>query len=137
MDADLVDTFKVVDVWVGLFISPETFDDYLSENYSGEDDPISRFAADQGQSFYDHDFLQAAFTAPTHDPTALLEDFVAVPGGLGVGPINALILAYGMQIHEPRSASGEGYQLYYLGQFPATFSGPPTSPHQVDSIDAP
>lgn len=117
MDADLVDTFKVVDVWVGMFISPDSFDAYLAENYVGEDQPISLFASDQGQSFYDHDFLRAASTDPTLDPAGLLEDYVAIPGGLGVGPVNAFILVYGMQIHVPCSARGAGYELHYLGQY--------------------
>lgn len=126
---ELVDSFKVVDVWVGTFTSLESFEAYLSESYEGEDEPISRFAADQEQSFYDHDFLQAELREPTTDLVGLMEGaqglhlFVlpatAAYRRLGVGPVNAYLLVYGMQIHQPRSVEGPGYHLDYLGQFPS------------------
>ena len=56
--------YRFVDVWVGLFPSEGSFKDYLRESYEEEEDedaPLSKFAEDMGESFYDHDFLEAAY----------------------------------------------------------------------------
>jgi hypothetical protein len=68
--------FEVVDIWVGLFPSKERLERYFSETYSGDDDgtPISEFARDMGQWFYDHDFLEKGFhPEPTSDFRSLIE----------------------------------------------------------------
>ena len=67
--------FRVVDIWVGSFPSRAAFEGYLHETYGDHDHaPLSKFAADMGQTFYDHDFLEAAYhEEPSSDLGALLE----------------------------------------------------------------
>lgn len=55
----LNDEANAVSVWVAKRISQTNFDEYLAEDYSDDDRPISRFAEDLGVSFYDHDFMNA------------------------------------------------------------------------------
>lgn len=111
----------VVDVWIGTFPSQDALLAYVADDDDGES-PLSRFAADQAQSFYDTDFLVAAFSELTSDLGVLLEDtpgagaFLDAAGAahrrLGGAPVNAAILVYGHQIHAPRDGA-----LFYLGQF--------------------
>lgn len=54
----LTEEDNVVSVWVAERILQATFDQYLAEDYSDDDRPISRFAEHLGVSFYDHDFLE-------------------------------------------------------------------------------
>ena len=66
--------YEIVSAWVGVFPSSEDLDSYLDETYSDDDsEPISSFAADQGEAFYDHDFLEFSFSDPSSDPVALLK----------------------------------------------------------------
>jgi hypothetical protein len=55
--------YDVVDVFVGTFDSQEVLEQYLEETYDQdeEDAPISAFAKDQGEAFYDHDFVESRF----------------------------------------------------------------------------
>ena len=50
-------------IWVARFKSKEALDEYMAEaiDEDDEDAPISRFAADQGVGFYDHDLVYAEF----------------------------------------------------------------------------
>ncbi|AKF03588.1 immunity 22 family protein [Sandaracinus amylolyticus] len=53
-------------VWVGA-LTREELDAYLAENYErADDEPVSKFAADNGATWIDHDWIEAtAFDAPT------------------------------------------------------------------------
>ena len=53
--------FSIVDIWVGSFPSKSLFDQYFEEQYIDDDSPINRFAADQDEMFYDHDFCEFEF----------------------------------------------------------------------------
>lgn len=70
-------TSEFVDVWLGRFESEAALAAYLEETYSEDDEaaPISRFAADQGQRSYDHDFVESDFFAETADLAAALDGF--------------------------------------------------------------
>src|SRR5215203_243105 len=59
--------FEVVDVWLCRFPSAEAADAYFDEAYDEDDDdrPISQFASDMGERFYDHDFVERG---EFHDP---------------------------------------------------------------------
>ncbi|RYX82611.1 hypothetical protein EON83_18745 [bacterium] len=51
-----------VDVWVGLFSSRERLEKYLEEIYDDDDStPLSEFAGDMDEFFYDHDFFESSF----------------------------------------------------------------------------
>lgn len=122
--------FRVVDVWVGRFTSEATFRDYLRETYSDDEDesPISKFAEDMGETYYNHDFREAGYHGgPSSDLKTLLDGYsfassysapaIAEYSRQDPGPINAVILIWGESIASPRSARGVDYELHYLGRF--------------------
>ncbi len=121
--------FNVVDVWLGDFPSEIRFSEYLAEIYSVEDDksPISQFAADQKQWFYDHDFVERYFFEKTTDlPRALsqcsfissyINDVVATYKARELPPVNVALLVFGNAIRTPRSVSSNDYKLVHLGRF--------------------
>jgi hypothetical protein len=119
---------KDAHVWVGRFKSQKELDAYLEEAFDEDDDdaPISRFAADQGVGFYDHDLVYAEFLKGA-TPRALIECWgfpakatekvVAAVEALGADGLNTSVVADKGEFSAPRSATGAGYQLWYVGQF--------------------
>lgn len=115
-------------IWVARFDSKKILDKYMDEGFREEDDqtPISQFAADQGQWFYDHDRVFAEYMRKA-TPQALIEcwnfpkkatkivlDAVAA---LGLDCLNVSFIADNAEFSAPKSAKGQGYQLWNLGQF--------------------
>jgi hypothetical protein len=110
--------------WLARFPDRTKLDDYLRETIPyPEDGPISRFAADQHQKFYDHDFVFAEFDeggdlqailrliqAP--DPTSAT--IIASAQQMSFAP-NTLFAADEYQFSEPTSVVGDSYQLFYIG----------------------
>lgn len=123
-----MEEFRVVDIWIGRFRSEHSFDAYLAEIYSDDDDvPLSRFAADQNQTFYDHDFIEAGFGNLTDDFSKLIDGHSFANSYIdaasdafmasGIRSANVVILAFGQEIHNPRSVERSSYSLMYLGRF--------------------
>ncbi len=124
---------KQVDLWVGRFANRGAFSTYFSEEFDEEADerPISQFAADVGQPFYDHDAIEMAF----HSRARSLGDMLAPHSGATsfveaaqtafdqrdwsrtAGRINTIILAYDAAIDRPVTIERPGYWLVYLGRF--------------------
>lgn len=136
----MAEEYRVVDLWVGAFASEDDFRAYLSESYDEDDGdtPISRFAADQGQDFLDHDFIESGFHATAGDLADLIATHsfaasyrVAASDAFvssGVGSANAVVLAFGRAVSAPRSVEHPSYTLTYLGRFacdPAAASDAP------------
>ena len=124
--------FSIVDVWVGNFESESAFSAYLAETYPDDDDdesPRSPFGADQGQQFYDHDFVECCFFGRTADlraalaecsfVTSYIDDVVAAYRQASLPPVNAALLAFGEVIRAPKSVASAAYQLWHLGRFRA------------------
>lgn len=120
--------YREVDIWVGSFPTETALDAYLEETLSTDDTvPVSRFAADQHQSFYDHDFIEAGFVPTTDDVSALIgpssfadsycDDAVSACKELGITSANSVILAFGQSIRTPMSVDGDSYNLRYIGRF--------------------
>lgn len=119
---------KDAHVWVARFKSQKALDAYLEEDFDGDDDdaPISRFAADQGVGFYDHDLVYAEFRKGATPrelvecwgfPAKAVEKVVAAVEALGADGVNTCVVADKGEFAKPRSATGAGYQLWYVGQF--------------------
>jgi hypothetical protein len=119
---------KDAHVWVARFKSQKALDQYMDEVFDEDDEdaPISRFAADQGVAFYDHDLVYAEFLKKA-TPGALIECW-GFPGkatatvvkaveALGVDGLNTSFIADKGEFSKPKSAKGTGYQLWYVGQF--------------------
>ena len=124
-----MDFFKIVDVWAGRADSEDRWLDYLRETITDDDeDPISEFAADQREPFYDHDFLYTEFSAR---PANLRERLRAVSSAAtgafdgwlasrdGDGPVNAVLMLFGEEVESPRDCDRPGIRLTYLGRFAA------------------
>ena len=67
----MAEEFQVVDVWLCRFPSAEAADAYFEETYEDDDRPISQFAADMSEQFYDHDFMECGdfYDPPVNDVT--------------------------------------------------------------------
>ena len=119
--------------WLGRFESAEQVGAYFAEVYDededededGEETPISHFARDQGETWYDHDFLEYGFGEGCASVEALVEGYsyheqwtaelARRAAAEGVAEVNTLVFISEDQIEEPRSVEGEGYRLWYLG----------------------
>lgn len=110
-------------LWLARFADRAEVDDYFEETVPYPDDaPINRFAADQGERFYDHDWV---FTEFREDgDLGMILETVRAPAGtgdavraaaavLGFVP-NALIAADEGEIDDPRSVAGRP-RLAYVG----------------------
>lgn len=115
-------------IWVAQFTSAKALEKYMEEDFDADDDdtPISRFAADQGVGFYDHDLVYAEFLKKA-TPAALIECWgfpakataavVKAVEALGLDGLNTSFIADQGEFEKPKSAKGKGYQLWYVGQF--------------------
>jgi hypothetical protein len=119
---------KEYDIWVGTFPTATALAGYLAETHSDDSVPISRLAADMGQRFCDHDFLEHSFhDAPSSDIRARLEphsfsrayvEAAAAAFESAAAPsFNTILLVWGKRIAHPSSVQRDGYRLQYLGRF--------------------
>jgi hypothetical protein len=122
--------FESVDIWVGSFPSEERLTKYVEETYSEKDDnaPISQFAADMAQSFYDHDFMERGFLPKAtanfrtligrHSFSASYFDAAhAAFNKLGPREVDTCVMMWGNEIKNPKSIKKKAYSLYYIGRF--------------------
>lgn len=128
-DLGLVDPRRPqADIWIGAFPDEAAFNKYFDEAEDREEDePVSRFAEEQGIGFYDHDFFATWFGVDNIE-TVCRELF---SDNMDLSEIRAAINnsartsfnAVAMQVDELgdrgllRSVEGEGYWLHYLGRF--------------------
>jgi hypothetical protein len=128
---------EISHIWLGRFSSEGDARAYFAEHYNDGDDndedgetPISQFAADQGQWFYDHDWLEVSFQE-SRDLRALvmqhsfssdyLEEILSRANSLGLAEqANTFVLADKAEFNHPRSVKTEQYQLWYFGEFSCT-----------------
>ncbi len=125
---------KDAHVWIARFASEDDLDEYMEETFADENDdsedveepPISRFAADQGEQFYDHDMVYAQFHAQPDARTLIegwgfpddaIEAVLNVIGRLNAKDANTCFVADKDEFTEPKSVQGDGYELWYIGQF--------------------
>lgn len=123
--------FEVVDVWLCRFPAEEAADRYFEETYDEDDDdrPISQFAADMGERFYDHDFLERGdfHNPPIKDvanavalhsfSSSYLADVVEASGAKPYSGFNCVLLVWNREIEHPVSVAKPGRTLHYLGRF--------------------
>lgn len=118
---------STVDVWVGNFPSESDLSAYFEEDYSDDDTPISKFAADQGQWFYDHDFVERGFFETTADlvnalgahsyAASYIDAVNAAYKALSLPPVNTAVFAFDAEISHPQSVQHERHLLVHLGRF--------------------
>ncbi|MFO0938832.1 MAG: immunity 22 family protein [Gemmataceae bacterium] len=125
----MADEYRTVDVWIGTFLTQDELESYLEETFDEDDEdaPNSRFAADQGESFIDHDFMESSFHETPSHLTHLLANHsfagsyskVAITAceKSGVAMGNVVVLVFGAEIDSPRSVKDAAHSLTYLGRF--------------------
>ena len=116
--------------WIAHFPSVKRLAQYFVETYGEEDDegeemPISQFARDQGEIFYDHDFLEYVFGKAGSSVEAIVAEAsyheqweVELARRAADAPLrrmNAVVFISADQISEPRSVVGDRYELRYVG----------------------
>jgi hypothetical protein len=113
-------------IWVGTFPSEQSLADYFKESYSEDDDdkPINRFAQDQGELFYDHDWVERGFRKIDDIRELIInfsyyEDYIddvveAIVKNKIADP-NTFIVADKDEFKSPRSIEGADYKIWYLG----------------------
>lgn len=115
--------------WVGHF--PKALAErYFAEMHDPDDEnrehtPLSAFARDQGETWYDHDMLEYGFSARTKSIEKLVEGYsysdqwgaelARRAAEAGLTGINWFAFISKSEISKPRSVQGEGYWLHYLG----------------------
>jgi hypothetical protein len=113
--------YDTVDIWAGVIPRRATLEAFLAEEYDpdSDDEPISKFAAEQRQTFYDHDFVESSFVEREAPLEQMLRDHsysksyaAAADAVTGNELFNCVILVWGNQIHAPRSGL-----LKYVGRF--------------------
>ncbi len=113
-----------VDVWLGRAADEQSFEAFFDETYGEDDAPISAFAASQGETFYDHDFvdrvraeafmsLDEAFNGLSYG-SSFIEDVWAK---IGEFDYNMVVSCYSDDFSAPRSANADGIELEYIGRF--------------------
>ena len=133
--------FDVVDIWLCRFPSEEAADAYFEETYDEDDDdrPISGFAADMGERFYDHDFMErgdfhhppvsdvSEAVAPHSFSSSYLAEVVAAFRSKPLAQFNAVLLVWNREIEHPVSVAEPGRTLHYLGRFKCDPAAEPTA----------
>jgi hypothetical protein len=119
---------EILDIWVGYF-PPGRQPEYFKEIYDEEDDdaPISEFAADQGEVWLDHDFMELG----SKDSPDGIKDLVAGyswsdqyadeltnrVNEQGIERFNSFVLLTAGEVSTPCSVHKNGVELHYMGQF--------------------
>lgn len=111
--------------WLAKFQNGEQIEEYFSERYGDDDDdlPISQFASDQGETFYDHDWVyfepigQGNLEKILHDskvPEVTGKIILEFAGKLDF-EANTLIVADQGEFEDPVSLETDSYRLAYVG----------------------
>lgn len=116
--------------WLGYFPNPAAGAAYFAEVWDAEDEdrehtPLSAFARDQGETWYDHDFMEHGYSETEVSLPELVEghsyseqwaeELIRRAGAAGLEGVNTLVFISQEEIREPRSVQGDGYWLHYLG----------------------
>lgn len=113
-------------LWLGVF-GPDSPEAYFVQEYVDDDTPQSQFGAEQGQSYFDYDFVEISFP---NNPCAVrelvnghsysesyIDAVIGKAAELGITEVNVFVLANKDQFDSPRSVTGPVYKLWYLGEF--------------------
>ena len=120
-------------IWLGQFASEAALDEYFTERLDDDDDvPINQFAADQGITFYDHDWVEYSYNSSRDLQTLMAGHSYASSYSQKVMEAvcdrtefrhiraNTFIMADHTEIPNPRSCQQPTYTLWYVGTFELT-----------------
>lgn len=113
-----------LDLWLGKAEDQAAVDAFFEESYEVEDAPISPFAVSQGESFYDHDFLETQFNPEfaTIDDVlkgvSFSESFAdEVRAKVDEFDFNLSVASFSEDFSNPVSVHSEFLSLTYIGRF--------------------
>jgi hypothetical protein len=116
--------------WLGHFPNEKRVAEYVAEVYDDDDEdrehtPLSQFARDQGEKWYDHDFMEHGFKKNAKSVEDLVNGYsyheqwsaelARRAAEAGLTKVNMLLFISKDQINKPRSVEGDGYKLHYMG----------------------
>jgi hypothetical protein len=125
-----VRTTQTCHFWLGQFPNEQRVDDYFAEVWDEEDEnrehtPLSAFGRDQGENWYDHDFLEHGYNPKATSVEELVEghsyheqwaaELARRAAAAGITGSNMVVFIEREQIDRPRSVDGDGYSLRYMG----------------------
>lgn len=115
-----------IHIWLGTCDDEASLDAFFEEDYDDDDAPINQFAASQGVTDYDPDWVERGFKpggslreliSPHSYAEVYLEDALAHAAGAGLTSANTFILADVELFAAPASVDQGEISLTYLGQF--------------------
>jgi hypothetical protein len=115
--------------WIGRFPSIERLAEYFAETYDDDDEgdatPISQFAQDQDETWYDHDYLEYVFGDAGAGVEVLVSgasyhkqwqsELAQRAAAATVSGQNTVVFISQDQIEHARSVVGDDYELRYVG----------------------
>ncbi len=118
-------------IWIGSFPSEQAVEGYFEEVYDENDEdrehtPLNKFAADQGERSYDHDWVEHGYSRAGNLRELIkghsysenyIDQVIQVATTRGITTGNTFILADEAEIASPRSVDHADYRLWYLGIF--------------------
>lgn len=117
---------EVSHIWLGRFGSQEALAAYFESSYDHEDEAMNRLAVDQGEAFYDTDWVELTFE-PGQELRDLvhghsyseryLEQVLELARQAGLQGVDTFVLADVAEFETPRSIARDGFALWYLGRF--------------------
>jgi hypothetical protein len=143
---------ETCDFWVGTFPNEDMFSDYIGESPSYYDafdrnsptisvrlkpsiddveprdhsSALSKFIADQGRTWYDHDLLEAGFNANANTIKELVDGYsysdqyvgelTERAKATGIQGINAFLFIRSGEIGHPRSVKTDNFEFRYVGR---------------------
>lgn len=120
-------SFDRAHVWACFTPDEAQLESLLQESGDGEIEPISAFAATQGETFIDHDFFYFEMIDEGTLSEVLATLGVDEPGVRGIQEAwaakapthaNALIFGEEADFESPRDTDRDGISIKYLGLFP-------------------
>lgn len=127
----MIKTTEHSDFWLGSFPSERRAYEYFEEMYNDEDEdreytPLSEFAKDQEQNWYDHDFIEYGFNNSVSSIKELVEGYSYSEQYAEelekrceerklVG-INFFLFITVCEIAKPKSVITDEFKLHYVGK---------------------
>ena len=130
--------------WLANFADRAQIEEYLREDYGDDEKPISLFAADQGEHFYDHDWVFVEMSENgsleellrnakiPHATARILRDFAEKHRIQS----NAILVADEGEFDNPASVMKDSYSVSYIGCYDLWRHGEPQTqpaPAPMDS----
>jgi hypothetical protein len=114
-------------IWLGLFTTDGPGDFFVERHDREDDEPLSHFAASQGEQWYDHDFVEISFLKQPRPVTELvkghsyweqyIDSVLSRSAELGLREANVFVMASKHVIKAARSVDGRGFRLLYVGEY--------------------